>query len=120
MKTLLITLITGIISFVIMPTQVDAKPPQSKKSHSSVYRNGHTTCGCAKYVKRVVVSYDRHHHPVYRYYSVPVTHKCRTQIRHTSSRSPYVYSSYRSYRQPYRSSPRISFSTSNGRISICR
>ena len=64
-------------------------------SHASItYVSGHTSCGCPLYTKKVFVNHDRYGRPVYRYYSVPSSCKCRSKhyrptSRYTSHRGHY-------------------------------
>jgi len=62
------------------------------------HRIGYSSCGCPIYQRRVIVSYDCYRRPIYRYYSIPVVHHCRTYYRPVSR--PVVKFVYRSGCRP--------------------
>ncbi|MDE0826901.1 MAG: hypothetical protein OSA48_08850 [Akkermansiaceae bacterium] len=99
MKTLLAIAATALLGLVV---------PQAAEAGHSSYRSGHTyqcgrsSCGCPIYTKRVVSSYDCFRQPVYRYYSVPVVHRCSSSRSHSYLHyTPSSYSSRRSYNRGY-------------------
>jgi len=98
MKTILATIATVIVGFIALPSQAEARPHSGHIGQSITYVSGHTSCGCAIYKRKVVVGYDRYHRPIYRYYSVPIVHRCRSNHSsyryNTPSRSHYGRSHY--------------------------
>ncbi|MCP5536958.1 MAG: hypothetical protein H7A51_12095 [Akkermansiaceae bacterium] len=122
MKTILATLVTIIVGLVALPGTAEARPHDNCSS-SYTYLSGNTACGCPVYTKRVFVGYDCYHRPIYRYYSVPVVHRCRSHYRPTYHNHPghgsryYNNSRYPSHRGH---SSHISLRTRYGNVSICR
>ena len=116
MKNLLITLATVLIALVALPQKVEAG--HSRCGTSYTYRSSYSNCGCPIYKRRVIISYDCYNRPVYRYYSVPIVHRCRSHYR-----PQYRYGNHYSnhYRRPsYGHRSHISYSGRYGRISVCR
>ena len=127
MKNLIITLTSIFIGCIALPEKAQAG--HDRCGSSSTYRSGYSSCGCSVYKRRVIASYDCHRRPVYRYYSVPIVHRCRSSHynRHNSynshSRTHYSRSRHSSYRQPsrsHRSHSSISYRSPYGSISFCR
>ena len=123
MKTLLAILATTAFSLVALPTKAEAR--SCNTGHSYTYAIGKTSCGCTIYQRRVIVGYDCHRRPIYRYYSVPVTHRCRSHYRspyyrsynrNCGSRNYYYNNNYRSYY----GNRSISYHTRYGSVRICR
>ena len=85
-----------------------ALPQKAEAGHSScnssyTYQSGRTSCGCPIYTKRIFNGYDCYRRPIYRYISVPVVHRCRSN--HYSSNRGCSSSSYnRHYNRGYSSS----------------
>lgn len=99
MKKLLATIAAVFVSLIALPEQAEAAPHRHHPvGHSYTYSIGHISCGCAIYQRRVIAGYDRHHRPVYRYYSVPVTHHCRSYV------TPHRGSSHVHHARPHRGS----------------
>ncbi|BDS05336.1 hypothetical protein NT6N_03760 [Oceaniferula spumae] len=95
MKTILATLATIIVSFAALPEKAEAAPHPHHIGHSYTYCSGHAPCGCRVYKRRIIVGYDCYHRPIYRYYSVPVVHRCHRYC------APALWSSW----PPRQSSP---------------
>ncbi|MBT8043617.1 MAG: hypothetical protein KJO79_01600 [Verrucomicrobiae bacterium] len=124
MKTILITLATIAVSLVALPQKVEARPHCGSSHSSYTYRSGSASCGCPVYTKRVFAGYDCYNRPTYRYYRVPMVHRCR------SHHSNYHYRSNRGYRHSkyyhnrryssHRRHSGISLPTPFGNVRICR
>lgn len=83
MKTILASAAAVIFGLVALPEKAEARPHHHHHiGHSHTYCSGYASCGCRIYKRRVVVSYDCYHRPVYRYYSVPIVHSCRSHRHH--------------------------------------
>ena len=131
MKTILTTLATVVVGLLAFPDTAEARP-HGHHGSSHTYKSGHSSCGCAIYTKRIISSYDCYHRPVYRYYSVPVVHKCRSNHSYRNHYSSgYRYNSYKGHhRSHYGHRDRryghrtygshISFRTGFGNVQICR
>lgn len=122
MKTILATLATLAFGLVAFPETAEARP-HCGTGQSYTYVSGHTSCGCPIYKRKVVVGYDCYNRPIYRYYSVPVTHRCRSHHRSRYSRSHYHRNRSHYYRSRYshhRGRSSISFSTRYGNFRVCR
>ncbi|MEJ6570454.1 MAG: hypothetical protein QNL01_14855 [Akkermansiaceae bacterium] len=123
MKTILATLVTVVIGLVALPDTAEARSHgHSSSSSSYTYVSGRASCGCTTYTKRVFTGYDCHRHPIYRYYSVPVVHRCRSSHNphyssHSSHSNYYSGSRYSSYRGH---SSHINLRTRYGSVRICR
>lgn len=127
MKKLLSILAITLISIVLFPEQAFAGHGHSGSGYT--YRSSYSTCGCPLYKRRVIASYDCYRRPVYRYYSVPIVHRCRT-YRAPAHRAHYSYGHRRSYSSHYRRpshysghrsrGTHISYSGRYGSIRICR
>ncbi|MFK7909237.1 MAG: hypothetical protein AB8F34_01405 [Akkermansiaceae bacterium] len=121
MKTILATLATIAISLIALPEKAEARSCSSGNSYT--YVSGHTSCGCPVYTRRVVSGYDCYNRPTYRYYRVPVTHRCRS---HYSSRSYRSHNHSYGHRNHYSRSSRnygrssINYRTRYGSVRICR
>lgn len=125
MKTILATIATVFVSLIAFSEKAEARPHHV--GHSYTYKSGHSSCGCATYTKRVIVSYDCYHRPVYRYYSVPIVHRCRTShysggryYSHSSPRVHYSRSHYSRGSSHYSRSRGVTISGRHGSIRICR
>lgn len=127
MKTLLTTLATALVGLVALPEKAEAR--NCGTSHSHTYRSGHASCGCPTYTRRVIIGYDCYHRPIYRYYSVPVVHRCKSHHnspyyhrRHRHHKYHHHYDRHRGHRSHYnhRRHKSISFHTKFGHIRICR
>jgi hypothetical protein len=127
MKTILTTLATVVVGLLAFPDTAEARP-HGHHGSSHTYKSGHSSCGCAIYTKRIISSYDCYHRPVYRYYSVPVVHKCRSNHSYRSNRSHYSsgyrHNSYYGHRDRHYGhrtyGSHISFSTGYGNRRTCR
>ncbi|MBT8038021.1 MAG: hypothetical protein KJO21_10800 [Verrucomicrobiae bacterium] len=119
MKTLLTILVTIVIGFVAFPHQAEARSPRHCSS-SYTYHSGNASCGCATYTKRVFTGYDCYHRPTYRYYRVPVVHRCRNHYRHQSS----YYGNHHGYRSSYSrhhgNRSHLTYRSRYGSVSFCR
>ncbi|MBK1855683.1 hypothetical protein JO972_11985 [Verrucomicrobiaceae bacterium 5K15] len=115
MKTILATLATIFVGLVALPEKVEARPGHGHTGSSYTYRSGHSSCGCATYTRRVIVSYDCHRRPVYRYYSVPVVHNCRSHYSHRSHSTRHHYS-----HRGHSSHRGITIRGPHGSVRICR
>lgn len=127
MKIIIATLVS-VLGLVALPNKAEARHGDSGSS-SYTYRSGHASCGCAIYTKRVITGYDCYRRPIYRYYSVPIVHRCHSNRSHHHSyhRPSYghrgYYSSYSHHNRNYshhRYGNRISFSTGYGSSRSCR
>ena len=121
MKNLLITFATVLIALVALPQKVEAG--HSRCGTSYTYRSSYGSCGCPIYKRRVIISYDCYNRPVYRYYSVPIVHRCRSHYRTSYRRPHYRHGNHYSnhYRRPsYGHRSHISYSGRYGSISVCR
>lgn len=124
MKTILATLVTVAFGLIALPEKAEARP-HCGVGHSYTYASGHASCGCTVYKRRVIVGYDCYHRPIYRYYSVPIVHRCRSHYS-----SPYYrgHRHHRHYDRYYRGRyhrghyghSSISFRTRYGNVRICR
>lgn len=124
MKTLLATLATVVLGFVALPHTAEARPNGHHNS-SYTYHSGNSSCGCATYTRRVFNGYDCHQRPTYRYYSVPVVHRCSSSRHGNHYGSHYSGHNQRGYvrsRYSNRRSHRSSFSLRSryGNMRICR
>lgn len=105
MKTTLLFAI-ALLTAGLMTSEADAR---LYVGFSSIHRTGYSSCGCDLYQKRVVSGFDRYNRPIYRYYAVPVSHRCGG---HAVRRSHYTGGSHysnsrRTHRNHYRySTPR--------------
>lgn len=96
MKTILATIATIFVGLVALPEKVEARPHSGHVGHSYTYCSGHASCGCATYTRRVIASYDCYNRPIYRYYSVPTLHSCRSSHHgHHGSRYTPRYNNHR-------------------------
>lgn len=92
MKKFLTITLLAIAGLFALPQSAEA----GSSSLSITYKSGHAACGCPIYTKRVVVGWDHLRRPIYRYYSVPVAHRCtRTTcttrpVLRTSSCGPWI------------------------------
>ena len=124
MKTILTTLVTVVVSLTALPNSAEARPHCDTHQSAYTYRSGWTSCGCSVYTKRVFTGYDCYHRPIYRYYRVPVVHRCQSHHNphYRNHRSHYRGNDYyqRNKRKHYRRHSRhISFDTRYGSIRIC-
>jgi len=102
MKTLLATIATIFVSLTAMPEKAEAAPNHYPVGHSYTYSIGHSACGCAIYQRRIVSGYDCYDRPIFRYYSVPVVHRCRTYVSRPHCGTGYTRVHYnRSYYSRY-------------------
>ena len=101
MKTLLITLATVLLGLVALPNTAEARSCSTGSSHT--YHSGRSSCGCSIYTRRVITGYDCYNRPSYRYYSVPVTHSCRSHYSSTYHRGHSNHYSHRSRHSNHRS-----------------
>ncbi|BDS07475.1 hypothetical protein NT6N_25150 [Oceaniferula spumae] len=123
MKTLLATIATVFVGLVALPEKAEARPHHGHVGQSYTYVSGHSSCGCAVYKRRVVTGYDCYHRPIYRYYSVPVVHRCRSHhssryYRHDVPRGHYDRSHYR--RNSHSGHRGVVISGRHGSVRICR
>ncbi len=118
MKTLLATFATVALGFVALPHTAEARPSGHHNS-SYTYHSGNASCGCATYTRRVFDGYDCHQRPTYRYYRVPVAHRCSS---HYSNHYGGHYSSYnqRGYHRSRYSNRRSHHSSRYGNRRACR
>lgn len=127
MKTLLATIATAALGLIALPEKAEARPHRGT-GHSYTYSIGTTSCGCPIYQRRVVTGYDCYHRPIYRYYSVPVTHRCSSHYRshhhhghhharhHDHHRSHYYHRGHRGHR----GHSSVTFRTRYGNVRVCR
>ena len=125
MKTI-ITILAIVVGLLALPNTAEAGSSRHCDS-GHTYRSGYSSCGCAIYTKRIISSYDCYHRPIYRYYSVPVVHRCHSKRSHYSSGHGHYSKHYshrnRHYGHRYRGhygGSHISFRTGYGRVSVCR
>ena len=120
MKTLLATLAIVVVGLIALPNQADA----AHSGSGYTYRSGSSSCGCASYTRRVFTGYDCYNRPSYRYYSVPVTHRCRSYYRPSHHRSHSIHRNHYGHKSHYSGhrghNSHISYRTRHGRVSICR
>ena len=115
MKTLLLIALLGLI----VPQVAEAGHSSHRVVHT--YQSGHSSCGCPIYTRRVFHSYDCFRQPVYRYYSVPVKHRCSGSRSHSYSHyTPSRSSSHRSYNRCNSSYYRGSYNRGHFRSSYSR
>ena len=129
MKTI-IAILAIVVGLLALPNTAEAGSPRHCDS-GHTYRSGYSSCGCAIYTKRIISSYDCYHRPIYRYYSVPVVHRCHSKRSHYGSHYSSGHGHYskhyshrnRHYGHRYRGhygGSHISFRTGYGRVSVCR
>lgn len=106
MKTLLAIAATALVGLVTPQT---AEAGHSSCNTGYTYQSGRSSCGCPIYTKRVLYSYDCYRRPLYRYYSVPVVHRCS----HSRSHSYTHYTPSRHYSHSYSRSHRSHSSRSS-------
>lgn len=123
MKTIFAILTTVAFGLVALPEKAEARPYYI--GYSNHYAIGKTSCGCKIYQRSVLVGYDCHDRPIYRYYSVPVKHHCRSHYRSHHQRS---YNHNYGHRTRYydhryrghRGHSSVNFRTRHGSVRICR
>lgn len=82
MKKLIVAIAAAVVSLTAMPEKAQAAPHHHHRiGHSHTYCSGHAACGCRVYTRRVVIGFDCYHRPVYRYFSVPIVHRCHRYVR---------------------------------------
>ena len=99
MRTLLIITATALAGLLLPQT---AEAGYSSCNTGYTYQSGRSSCGCPVYTRRVVAGYDCYNRPVYRYYSVPVVHRCRHTRSHSYT-SHYTPSRHYGYSRSYSS-----------------
>ena len=115
MKTILATIAAVFVSLIAFPQKAEAG--SFPIGHSVTYKSGYASCGCAVYTKRVITSYDYYRRPVYKYYSVPIVHSCRTGYRSTNKYYGNSSSRFYSNRGSYNRGSTASRFHSNNRFS---
>lgn len=115
MKTIIVTIATIFVSLAGFAEKAEARSSNHPVGHSYVYKSGYTSCGCVIYTKRVIIGYDCYHRPIYKYYKVPVSHRCggycgTSYYKHSKSKPHFTYarrSGHRGVTTGHRGSIRI-------------